>query len=86
MNTAFDILVIVLSSLLGIFLILLITVVVFVLKIIASVKRLILKAEDAIDSAEEAALMLKRASGPIGAARTITDLVGTILKHKQGKE
>ena len=86
MNTTFDILVIVLSCLLGLFLILSIIVIVFVLKIIASVKRLILKAEDAIDSAEEAAAMLKRASGPIGAARTISGLVETILKHTKGKD
>jgi hypothetical protein len=86
MNTTFDVLVIVLSCLLGLFLILSIIVTILILKIVGSVKRLVAKGEEVIDSAEAAAAMIKKASGPIGAIRTITSLIETVAKHKRGKE
>ena len=86
MNTAFDILVIALGSLLGIFLILSIIVSVLALKVVASVRRVVAKGEQVIDSAEAAAEMFKRAAGPLGALRTIANVVETINKRRKGKE
>lgn len=86
MNTAFDILVIILSSFLGIFLILSIILLVMAIKIVRSVKRVVEKGEQVIDSAEAAAEMFKKAAGPLGILRTLTNIVETVSKHKRGKE
>ena len=83
MTTTFDILVIVLSVLLGLFLILSIAIAVFVLKVVGSVKRVVAKGEQVIDSAEAAADMFKNAAGPLGALRTIMNIVNTVSKHKR---
>lgn len=83
MNTTFDVLVIVLSSLLGIFLILSIVSVILVLKVVKSVRRIVAKGEQVVDSAEAAAEMFKRASGPLGAIRTFANIVDTITKHRK---
>jgi hypothetical protein len=85
MNTAFEILVIVLSCLLGIFLILSIIVSVMAIKVVGSVKRIVAKGEQVIDSAEAAAEMFKKAAGPLGVLRTLTNIVETIIKRKGGK-
>lgn len=83
MNTTFDILVIVLSCLLGLFLILSIVTVVLVLKLVKSVRRIVAKGEQVVDSAEAAAEMFKKASGPIGAFRTFASIIETVTKHRK---
>ncbi|MFA5003906.1 MAG: hypothetical protein WC498_01345 [Candidatus Saccharimonadales bacterium] len=82
MNTAFDILVIALSSLLGIFLILSIIVAIMAIKIVRSIRRVVAKGEQVIDSAEVAAEMFKKAAGPLGILHTLTNIVETVTKHK----
>lgn len=84
MNTTFDVLVIVLGCLLGIFLILSITVAVFALKIVHSIRRVVAKGEQVVDSAEAAAEMFKNAAGPLSAIRTIARVIETINKHRKG--
>lgn len=86
MDTTFNVLVIVLSSLLGLFLILSIIVAVFVLKLVGSINRIVAKGEQVVDSAEAAAEMFKKASGPLGALRNLVNLVEVVSKHKKGKE
>lgn len=86
MNTAFNILVIALSSLLGIFLILSIYVVVKAIKIVRSVQRVVEKGEQVIDSAEAAAEMFRKAAGPLGVLKTLTNIIETVAKHKRKKE
>ena len=86
MNTAFDVLVIILSSLLGLFLILSIIVIIFIIKLVSSIKRVVAKGEQVVDSAEAAAEMFKKASGPLGLLRTISNIVETVAKHKHRKE
>jgi len=85
MNTAFDVLVITLASLLGIFLILSIILVSFILKLVASIKRIVAKGEQVIDSAEAAAEVFKHAAGPLGVLKMVTNIVDTVTKHKKGK-
>lgn len=86
MNTTFDILVIVLSSLLGIFLILSIIALVWILKIVSNIRKIVAKGEQVVDSAEAAAEMFKKAAGPLGALKSITNLVEVVAKHKRAKE
>ncbi len=83
MNTTFDILVIVLSSLLGIFLILAIIVIALTLKLISSLRVVVAKGEHLVDSAEEWGDMLKKNAGAVGAIRTVMKLIQTINKYKK---
>lgn len=83
MNTAFEILVIALSCLLGIFLILSIIISVLALKVVSAVKRVVAKGEQVVDSAEAAAEMFKKAAGPLGVLRTLTNIIETVTKHKR---
>jgi hypothetical protein len=86
MNTAFDVLVIVLSSLLGIFLILSIIVAIFVMRLVAAMKRIVAKGEQVVDSAEAAAELFKKAAGPLGLLKTLSNILETVVKHKHSKE
>lgn len=85
MNTTFDVLVIVLSCLLGLFLILSIIIAGFVLKLMSSLKRIVAKGEQVIDSAEAAAEVFKNAAGPLGAFKTVVNLIETVANHKKRK-
>jgi len=84
MNTAFDILVIALSCLLGIFLLLLIYAISRVIKLVNSVRQLVAKGEQVIKSAESAAALLKRSAGPLGAIRVVAGIINSINKRKRG--
>jgi len=83
MNTAFDILVIVLSCLLGIFLILSIISVALVIKLVKSLRQIVAKGEQLVDGAEELAETLKRNAGALGIMRLIMKFVSTINKSKK---
>jgi biopolymer transport protein ExbB/TolQ len=83
MNTAFDILVIVLSCLLGIFLILSIISVALVIKLVKSLRQVVAKGEQLVDGAEELAETLKRNAGAFGIMRLIMKFVSTINKAKK---
>lgn len=85
MNTAFNILVIALGSLLGIFLILSIIITILALKLIASVRRIAAKGEQVVDTAEAAAEVFAKAAGPLGVIKAIGNIVSTVQKHKKGK-
>ena len=85
MNTTFDVLVIILSVLLGIFLILSIVAAALIIKVVKGVKRIVEKGEQVVDSAEAAAEMFKRAAGPLSFLKTLTNIVDTVSKHNRGK-
>ncbi|MEJ0073617.1 MAG: hypothetical protein WDN27_06140 [Candidatus Saccharibacteria bacterium] len=82
MNTTFDILVIVLSCLLGLFLILSIIVVVLVLKLISSLRKVVAKGEHLVDSAGELGETLRRNAGAVGMVKMIMKFLTTINKMK----
>lgn len=83
MSTTFDVLVIILSSLLGLFLILSVIVAIMVLKITSSIRRLVARGEQVIDSAEAATALFRKASGPLGLLRMVTSVVEAVTKHKK---
>jgi hypothetical protein len=85
MNTAFNILVVTLSSLLGIFLVLAIILTILILKLVASVRRIAAKGEQVVDTAEAAAEVFARAAGPLGVIKAISNIVETVQKHKKGR-
>lgn len=76
MNTAFDVLVIVLSSLLGIFLILSIASVVAILKLVASLRAIVAKGEQIVDNAEALSETLRAHSGAVSIIKLFASLVG----------
>ena len=86
MDTTFNVLVIVLSCLLGIFLILSIAVIAGVLKLVSMLKRIVARAEQVVESAEAAADIFKRSAGPLGAMRTLTNIVEMVIKHNKRKD
>lgn len=86
MNTTFDVLVIVLSCLLGLFLILSIVIAVLVLKVVSAIRKIVAKGEHVVENAEAAAEMFKKAAGPLGAFKAITNIIEVVAKHKRGKE
>ncbi|MGH7241068.1 MAG: hypothetical protein ACREGB_02100 [Candidatus Saccharimonadales bacterium] len=85
MNTAEQILVIITSSLLSLSLLLGIVVLIFVLRLVATIKRIAAKGEQVIDSAEAAAETFARAAGPLGVLKSIVNIVDSVNKHKKGK-
>lgn len=77
MNTTFDVLVIVLSCLLGLFLLLSIISAVLVLKLIKSLRSVVAKGEHLVDSAEELGEVLKRNAGAVGMVRMLMKLINS---------
>jgi hypothetical protein len=86
MNTAFDILVIILSTFLAVFLILAIVATVAIIKLVRSVNRVVAKGEHMITSAEHAADIFKNAAVPLSTVRVVTNIIETLTKHKKGNE
>ena len=84
MNTAFDILVLALSVLLGIFLILSIVAVSMVLKLLKALRQIVAKGEQLVDSAEALGETLRNNAGAAGILRMLMKFVAGInnLKHK----
>jgi len=82
MNTTFDVLVIVLSCLLGIFLILSIIAVALVLKLVASLRKVVAKGEQLVDSAEELGETLRRNAGAVGIVKLLLKFVSTANKRR----
>jgi cell division septal protein FtsQ len=83
-NTAFNILVISLSILLGIFLILSVVGVVLVIKLISSLRYIASKGEQLVDNAEELADTLRRNAGAVSIMKLVMKFVGSM--HKSNKE
>lgn len=81
MNTTFDILVIVLGCLLGIFLILSIISAVLILKLIKSLREIVAKGEQLVDSAEAIGETLRRNAGAVN----IIKLLMSFMKSRSGK-
>lgn len=83
MNTAFEILVIALSVLLGIFLILSIIVVSMVLKLLASLRAIVAKGEQLVNSAEAIGETLRRNAGAASIVKMLMGFVSNIGKTKE---
>lgn len=82
MTTTDTVLVIILTTLLSVFFILCIAVMVVVLKLLGSVRQVVTKAEEVVDSVESAAEVLKDTSGRLAFFK----LVRNIMKMMQGKK
>jgi hypothetical protein len=83
MNTTFDILVIVLSCLLALFLILSIISAVLVLKLVKSLRQIVAKGEHLVDSAEGLTETLRRNAGAVSILRLLMKFVGSMNKSNK---
>ena len=81
MNTTFDVLVIVLSSLLAIFLIMAIACIVLVYKLIKALRSVVAKGEHLVDSAEALGETLKRNASAVSLIKLVMNMVS---KAKRG--
>lgn len=85
MDTATQILVIIVSSLLSITLILAIVLIAVILRLVSRIHRIADRAEDMIVNAEAAASMFKNAAGPLSVLKTIANIIDSVNKHRKGK-
>jgi hypothetical protein len=83
MNTTFDVLVIVLSCLLGLFLILSIIAISLTLKLIKSLRQIVAKGEHLVDSAEELGETFRQGAGMAGVLRLVLKVVKAVNKAKK---
>ena len=86
MNTAFDILVIVLSCLLGIFLILSIVVAVLMWRLVASLRAIVAKAEQLADSAEAISETLRQHATALNVAKMVAHFVSSMSGSKRRRD
>lgn len=80
---AFEILVIVLSILLGIFLVLSIVVVSMVIGLVKALRDIVAKGEHLVDSAEQLAQTLKKNAGAAAILKTLMGFVTKVSKSKR---
>jgi hypothetical protein len=85
LSTAQEILVIILASALGIFLVLAIVVIVLVIRLLQTLRGIAKTAERMVHSAESAAAMLKNVSGPVGIFRFVRSMADMVAEHKRKK-
>jgi hypothetical protein len=83
MTTTDTVLVIILTALLSIFFILCIAAVIVTLKILASVRRVLAKAEDVVDSVESAAEVLRDTQGKLAFFKLVSNIIK--LVQRRGK-
>ena len=86
MNTAFEILVIALSCLLGIFLILSIITVILVMRLVAALRQIAAKGEQLVDSAEAIGETLRRNAGAVSIVRVLMNVMGNMGNSKRRKD
>ncbi len=79
MNTASEVLVIIVSSVLAIFLITLIVALVYVVKILKQVRQITERAQSVAGSVEAAASTFERAASPLA----VLKIIGSIVNHAE---
>lgn len=83
MTTTDHVLLIILTTLLSIFFLLGITILVLVVKLVGSVKRVVIKAEGVVDSVESAAEVLKDTSGRLAFLKLVRNIMKMAQKVKK---
>ncbi len=86
MNNADEALLILLAVVLAILILLLIWAMVYVLKVLRGIKRVVADAEKLVDSAEVVGEAFRSASGPIALFKLINNLGKIVSKQRGGKK
>jgi hypothetical protein len=82
MNTAFDVLVIILSCLLGIYLILSIIVIILIWRLVIALRAIVAKGEHIVDSAEAISETLRKNAGGVAIARLLMHFISGMSGDK----
>jgi predicted transcriptional regulator len=82
-STSMNILVIILSVVLAVFLLLSIIIAVQVIRLMRTIDRLAKKAESVMETAESVGRVFKNVSGPLAAARLVQNIVEGVVKHNK---
>lgn len=85
MNTASEVLVIIVSSVLAIFLVALIVALVYVVKILKQIRRVTERAENVADSVEAAAGTFEKAASPLAILKLIGNIVEQTTRIRKRK-
>lgn len=86
MENAMDILVIILSGFLALFLVLGITFLILIIKLTRSINRVVRRAEDAVGNIETVATMFKNAAGPLAVGKFLINIAEYFTNNKKGKK
>lgn len=86
MNTAEQILVIIVSSVLAIFLIVLIAALIYIIKLVKQLRRVAERAENVAGSVESAANVFERSASPMMMLKLIGNIVDSASKFKKRKD
>jgi heme/copper-type cytochrome/quinol oxidase subunit 2 len=86
MNTASEVLLIIVSAILAIFLLVLIAAVIYVVKILRQVKRITERAESVAGSVEAAASVFGRTATPLAILKIIGKIMGQANKTRKRKD
>lgn len=83
MHEAESILVIIVSSVLTLFLITSVIVLVMVAKLVGAIRRVVEHAESVVETASEAAEMMRNASGPLALFKVLSNIIKTVEKSRK---
>lgn len=86
MNTAFDIIVIILSATLFVSLVLSIVVAAMVIKLVRTLRQIVAKGEQLVDNAEAIGEALRRNAGAVNIVRLLMGFVGRFTNDKGKRE
>lgn len=86
MNTAEQIILVILAAVLAIFLILAIATIVYVMKLVRTLREIALKAEKVVNSAESVTELFRKASGPMTILHFVRSVADTVAKHKESRK
>lgn len=86
LNTAQQFLVIVLSTTLAIFLVLAIVAIIFIIRLLSTLRRVADRAERVAQSAEAVGDMIKNVAGPATIMRLARTVFEAVSSHKQAKD
>jgi hypothetical protein len=85
LTTVETVILIILATFLSLTLILSVVALAYVIKLITSVKRIVAKAEDVVDSVEVATDVLKNVSGPLATLRVLKNIVSIVQNGQKRK-
>lgn len=85
MDTAAEVLLIIVSSVLSVFLIVAVVAFIYVISVLRQVKRITQRAENVADSVESAAHVFERTASPLAVLKIIADIVDKATKMRKRK-
>jgi hypothetical protein len=86
MNTAEQIILLILAGALALFLIFAIVAIVMVIKLVKTLREIALKADRIVDSAETVTELFRKASGPMTVLHFVRGVADAVTKHKESRK